>query len=148
MATIPITPYSLGVCYYPEQWDSSKWPEDLSAMRDLGLRYVRIGEFAWSRLEPAPGKYDFGWLQEVLDLAAQRSIRCARHSYRDTSEMVGRPDAGHACNRSRWKTENIRLPGSLLFLASRLSRRSGQDRDETRRDLWPTSGHCRLANRQ
>jgi beta-galactosidase len=43
-------------------------------MRDLGLRYVRIGEFAWSRLEPAPGKYDFGWLQEVLDLAAQRGL--------------------------------------------------------------------------
>jgi beta-galactosidase len=74
MATIPVTPYSLGVCYYPEQWDSSKWPEDLSAMRDLGLRYVRIGEFAWSRLEPVPGKYDFGWLQEVLDLAAQRGL--------------------------------------------------------------------------
>jgi beta-galactosidase len=74
MATIPITPYSLGVCYYPEQWDSSKWPEDFSAMRDLGLRYVRIGEFAWSRLEPAPGKYDFGWLQKVLDLAAERGL--------------------------------------------------------------------------
>jgi beta-galactosidase len=74
MSTIPIKPYSLGVCYYPEQWDSAKWPEDLSAMRDLGLRYVRVGEFAWSRLEPAPGKYQFGWLQEVLDLAAEREL--------------------------------------------------------------------------
>ncbi|MBV8100867.1 MAG: beta-galactosidase [Verrucomicrobia bacterium] len=74
MATIPVTPYSLGVCYYPEQWDSSKWPEDLTAMRELGLRYVRIGEFAWSCLEPAPGKYQFGWLQQVLNLAAERSL--------------------------------------------------------------------------
>ncbi len=74
MPTIPITPYSLGVCYYPEQWDRSKWPDDLSAMRDLGIRYVRVGEFAWSRLEPAPGKYQFGWLQEVLDLAAARGL--------------------------------------------------------------------------
>jgi beta-galactosidase len=74
MATIPVRPYSLGVCYYPEQWDSARWPEDLSAMRDLGLRYVRVGEFAWSRLEPAPGKYQFGWLQEVLDLAAEREL--------------------------------------------------------------------------
>lgn len=74
MATIPIRPYSLGVCYYPEQWDRSKWPDDLSAMRDLGIRYVRVGEFAWSRLEPAPGKYQFGWLQEVLDLAAARGL--------------------------------------------------------------------------
>ena len=74
MATIPVKPYSLGVCYYPEQWDSARWPEDLSAMRDLGLRYVRVGEFAWSRLEPAPGKYQLGWLQEVLDLAAEREL--------------------------------------------------------------------------
>ena len=43
-------------------------------MRELGLRYVRIGEFAWSRLEPAPGKYQLGWLQEVLDLAAERGL--------------------------------------------------------------------------
>jgi beta-galactosidase len=74
MATIPVTPYSLGVCYYPEQWDRSKWPDDLTAMRELGLRYVRIGEFAWSRLEPAPGKYQMGWLQEVLDLAGERGL--------------------------------------------------------------------------
>jgi beta-galactosidase len=74
MATIPVPPYSLGVCYYPEQWDPSKWPEDLSAMRDLGLRYVRVGEFAWSRLEPTPGKYQFGWLGELLDLAAERTL--------------------------------------------------------------------------
>lgn len=74
MATIPATLYSLGVCYYPEQWDRSKWPADLAAMRDLGLRYVRVGEFAWSRLEPALGKYQFGWLQELLDLAAERGL--------------------------------------------------------------------------
>jgi beta-galactosidase len=74
MATIPVIPHSLGVCYYPEQWDSSRWAEDLSAMQELGLRYVRIGEFAWSRLEPIPGKYQFGWLQEVLDLAAARDL--------------------------------------------------------------------------
>ena len=74
MATIPVKPHSLGVCYYPEQWDSARWPVDLSAMRDLGLRYVRVGEFAWSRLEPAPDKYQFGWLHEVLDLAAKRHL--------------------------------------------------------------------------
>jgi beta-galactosidase len=74
MATIPVKPQSLGVCYYPEQWDSARWPEDLSAMKDLGLRYVRVGEFAWSRLEPASGKYQFGWLHEVLDLAAKREL--------------------------------------------------------------------------
>ena len=50
---------SLGVCYYPEQWPPEKWTTDLDAMRDLGIRFVRIGEFAWSQLEPNPGEYRF-----------------------------------------------------------------------------------------
>lgn len=33
--------------------------------------------FAWSRLEPAPGRYDFGWLDEVLDLLHDGGVRVA-----------------------------------------------------------------------
>jgi beta-galactosidase len=65
---------SLGVCYYPEQWAPEKWTADLDAMRNLGIRFVRIGEFAWSRLEPNPGDYRFEWMQEILDQAAQRQL--------------------------------------------------------------------------
>ena len=45
-----------GVCYYPEHWPQSQWHEDAKMMAELGLIYVRIGEFAWSRLEPNPGE--------------------------------------------------------------------------------------------
>jgi beta-galactosidase len=65
---------SLGVCYYPEHWVPEKWSTDFDAMRNIGIRFVRIGEFAWSRLEPNPGEYRFEWLQEVLNLAAQRQL--------------------------------------------------------------------------
>jgi len=65
---------SLGVCYYPEQWAREKWTTDLDAMRALGIRFVRIGEFAWSRLEPNPGEYQFEWMQDILDKAAQRQL--------------------------------------------------------------------------
>jgi beta-galactosidase len=51
----------LGVCYYPEHWPESWWVEDAAAMREFGIAYVRIGEFAWSRMEPRPGVYDWGW---------------------------------------------------------------------------------------
>ena len=64
----PSTP-SLGVCYYPEHWDESRWPGDLQRMRSLGIRYVRVAEFAWSRFEPEPGKFEFSWLNRFLDLA-------------------------------------------------------------------------------
>ena len=39
----------LGVCYYPEHWPEDWWAADARRMRELGITYVRIGEFAWSR---------------------------------------------------------------------------------------------------
>jgi beta-galactosidase len=58
----------LGVCYYPEQWDESRWATDARRMRELGISYVRIGEFAWSRIEPARDQFNFGWLDRVMDV--------------------------------------------------------------------------------
>lgn len=58
---------TLGVCYYPEHWPETQWAEDAGRMAALGLTWVRIGEFAWSRLEPAPGSHDWGWLDRAID---------------------------------------------------------------------------------
>lgn len=57
----------LGCCYYPEHWPEAWWADDARRMREMGLRLVRIGEFAWSRLEPEPGRYDWGWLDRAID---------------------------------------------------------------------------------
>jgi beta-galactosidase len=59
----------LGVCWYPEQWPEHLWASDVARMAALGLSFVRIGEFAWSRLEPDPGRFDWAWLDRALDLA-------------------------------------------------------------------------------
>lgn len=58
----------LGVCYYPEQWPEAWWLEDARRMVALGLTRVRIGEFAWSRIESNPGQYDWGWLDRAIDV--------------------------------------------------------------------------------
>ena len=57
---------SLGVCYYPEHWDEAVWAEDARRMAEAGLSWVRIGEFAWSRMEPAPGRFDWDWLDRAI----------------------------------------------------------------------------------
>ncbi|MEM9493584.1 MAG: beta-galactosidase, partial [Myxococcota bacterium] len=57
----------LGVCYYPEHWDPATWADDAARMRDLGIHWVRIGEFAWSRIEPRPGQFDWAWLDRAMD---------------------------------------------------------------------------------
>ena len=55
-AQAPITPFSpsllLGAAWYPEQWPESRWEADLSLMEAAHIHLVRVGEFAWSSLEP------------------------------------------------------------------------------------------------
>lgn len=65
----------LGVCYYPEQWPKELWREDARRMKALGLTYVRIGEFAWSRFEPEPGVYDFGWFDEIIAILGEAGLK-------------------------------------------------------------------------
>ncbi|WP_371156485.1 beta-galactosidase [Jannaschia sp. 2305UL9-9] len=66
---------TLGTCYYPEHWPEDIWAEDARRMVDLGLTWVRIGEFAWSRLEPTPGHYDWGWLDRAVDVLTGAGLR-------------------------------------------------------------------------
>ncbi|RMD89721.1 MAG: beta-galactosidase [Alphaproteobacteria bacterium] len=61
-----MTDRALGVCYYPEHWHPEMWREDAARMAALGLRFVRIGEFAWARMEPEEGRYDWGWLDDAI----------------------------------------------------------------------------------
>ena len=65
----------LGVCYYPEHWPEAWWPEDAREMVQLGIRQVRIGEFCWSRVEPAPGKFDWGWLDRAVQVLADAGLQ-------------------------------------------------------------------------
>ncbi|MGV1684628.1 beta-galactosidase [Sphingopyxis sp. NJF-3] len=62
---------AVGVAWYPEQWPEERWDVDLKMMRDTGFNTVRIGEFAWSRMEPVEGKFDFAWMDRAI-AAAQR----------------------------------------------------------------------------
>lgn len=57
----------LGCCYYPEHWPEAMWAEDARRMAAMGLSLVRIGEFAWSRIEPEPGTCDWGWLDRAIE---------------------------------------------------------------------------------
>ena len=68
-------PFAAGACWYPEQWPESMWERDAARMREAGLGVVRVGEFAWSRLEPARGKFRFGWLRRALDILHDAGLR-------------------------------------------------------------------------
>ncbi len=58
---------TVGVCYYPEQWDERLWAEDLRRMKEAGISCVRIGEFAWNLVEPAEGRFTFDFFDRFLE---------------------------------------------------------------------------------
>jgi beta-galactosidase len=43
-------------------------------MRDAGINLCRIGEFAWSRLEPRQNEFTLDWLHQTLDILAEHGI--------------------------------------------------------------------------
>lgn len=57
-----------GADYNPEQWPREVWEEDIRLMREAGVTIVSVGIFSWARIQPAEDTWDFGWLDEVMDL--------------------------------------------------------------------------------
>ncbi|MBX2806633.1 MAG: beta-galactosidase [Hyphomicrobiales bacterium] len=66
---------ALGVCYYPEHWPQEMWAEDARRMVDAGLSWVRIAEFAWSRMEPEPGRLELDWLDQAIDTLGSAGLK-------------------------------------------------------------------------
>ena len=65
----------LGVCYYPEHWPEKVWKDDAAAMVKAGLSWVRIGEFAWSRIEPREGDFNWDWLDSAIETLGKASLK-------------------------------------------------------------------------
>jgi beta-galactosidase len=65
----------LGVCYYPEHWPEDWWATDARRMRELGVAFVRIGEFAWSRYEPRRGEFQWGWLDRAMNTLGEAGLK-------------------------------------------------------------------------
>ncbi|WP_296416892.1 beta-galactosidase [Pseudooctadecabacter sp.] len=66
---------TLGVCYYPEHWPEDIWADDAARMVAAGISWVRIGEFAWSRIEPKPDQFDFDWLDRAIDTLGAAGLK-------------------------------------------------------------------------
>lgn len=64
-----------GCAYYPEHWPTERWAQDARLMREAGLTYVRLAEFAWDKMEPQPGSYDFDWLVKSIDILAAEGLK-------------------------------------------------------------------------
>jgi beta-galactosidase len=65
-----------GADYNPDQWMDTPeiWDEDMRLMKLAGCNVMSVGIFSWSSLEPEEGRFEFGWLDTILDKLAQNSV--------------------------------------------------------------------------
>ena len=64
----------LGAAYYPELWDEEELEKDIARCKEVGMNCLRIGEFAWGKMEPEEGKFDLSWLVRVVDRLYKNGI--------------------------------------------------------------------------
>jgi beta-galactosidase len=69
-----VPPVLLGAAWYPEQWDQATNDHDLETTEAAHIHVARVGEFAWSSMEPAEGKYDWTWLDHAIESAAKHHV--------------------------------------------------------------------------
>lgn len=132
-------PLLLGAAWYPEQWPESRWNADLDLMQKAHLHVVRVGEFAWTALEPQEGKYDFDWLERAIDMAGQHGIYVILGTpsagppvwmatkYPDilVTEASGKQYTGSTRNHYNWNSDRYR--GFVREMDERLSKRFGHN---------------------
>ncbi|HEV3279074.1 MAG TPA: beta-galactosidase [Terriglobia bacterium] len=62
-----------GVDYYPEA--EGPVDKDAEMMQAAGINFVRMAEFAWAKMEPTEGHYDFAWLDQALKVLNAHGIK-------------------------------------------------------------------------
>ena len=131
----------LGAAWYPEQWPESHWNADLQLMEDAHLHVVRVGEFAWSTMEPEEGHYDLDWLERAVRLAEKHHIEVVIGTPTDAPPAwltrahpaTLRVDAsGRTAEHGSRRQFNYASPEYRKFcsgIAEQLARRFGHDPD-------------------
>lgn len=91
-----------GVAYYPEHKTREELQQDLKLLKESGINTVRMGEFAWCKMEPEPGDYRFDWLDEVvteLGEAGIKSIICTPTACPPAWLVYAHPEVLYVDNR-------------------------------------------------
>ncbi len=64
-----------GVAYYPEYMPYERLDKDVELMKQAGISVVRIGESSWGLWEPQDGRFEFAWMDRVVDHMRKAGIK-------------------------------------------------------------------------
>src|ERR1700675_2251446 len=137
--TPPPPAIMLGTAWYPEQWPESRWDADLTLMQQAGIRMVRVGEFAWSRMEPSEGQYDLDWLDRAVTSASKHGIYSVigtptaappawlTQKYTDTLRVDEEGHRAEHGNRQQFNFANSKYRDLARKIAEQLAKRFGHN---------------------
>ena len=76
-ASLPTVLY--GAAYYNEYMPADLQPgrleKDVALMQQAGITVVRMGESTWSLWEPSEGKFEYAWMDRVVDAMGKAGIK-------------------------------------------------------------------------
>lgn len=142
---LPVAPHkpalALGAAWYPEQWPEARWDADLELMQKAHINFVRVGEFAWSTLEPKEGDYELDWLYRAVRAAEKHGIAVVigtpsaappawlTQKYPETlrTKEDGRKD-GHG-GRQQFDWSDPKYRELCRMMAAKMAERFGHDPD-------------------
>lgn len=148
----------VGAAYYPELWEESEIEKDIARCKELGINTLRIGEFAWYRMEPQEGKYDFEWLKNIVDALYENGIytvmctptatppRWLFYKYPETRKVMGDlicvdiSSRQHSCKMSGILREKTRL--IVTEMAKVFAGHKGIIGWQIDNELFPYGGGC------
>jgi beta-galactosidase len=132
-------PLWLGTAWYPEQWPEQRWDADLTLMQQANIRFVRVAEFAWSRMEPSEGVYDFDWLEKAIDDAGRHGIYTVlgtpsaappawlTQKYPETLRIDENGQRAEHGNRQQFDFDSVKYRELCRDIAERMAKRFGHN---------------------
>ena len=96
-----------GAAYYNEYMPADLQPgrldKDVALMKAAGITVVRMGESTWSLWEPEDGKFEYAWMDRIVDAMGKAGIKVILGTptysiptwlYHDHPEILARPLGG------------------------------------------------------
>ena len=128
---------AFGGDYNPDQWSEDIWDDDIRLMKQAGVNTVALAIFSWDRIQPTEDRWDFGWLDRIIDKLGNAGIVVDLASATATAplwldeshpEVLPRDKYGHPGNagsRQSWSPTSPVFKEYALTLCRKLAERYG-----------------------